>query len=706
MAGHRILVLLISRIMRNNWLLLILICFSLPVFAQEEEERNEIIQQRIEFISEQNESEEIDLTNLFDQLNYYFDHPINLNSTDADELRSLGLLTEVQVTDLLLHIKQFGKFISIYELQSLSYWDLATIQLVLPFVRVDDRLDQLHLTFKDAIKEGKFEWYLRYQRTPEQKSGYSEVSDSLLAASNSYYHGNADRYYTRFRYSYRTNLSLGFTAEKDPGEEFFKGSQPNGFDFYSGHAFFKGGKYVRAVAAGDYLVQIGQGVNVWSGYAFSKTADIFSSKRTANMLRPYTSVDENRFFRGGAVVAGIGRFSWLNFYSQKRIDGAGIADSLSEDLEFITTIDLSGLHRTNSEIAKKNQLTERVAGSYLQYTAPRFNAGIAYVYQSYSAPLTKDSVPYNQFAFRGTNTSAISGDYNWVFKNLNLFGEVAYSTHSGTFAQLHGMMLVLDPRVSFSAIYRNYDKGYYTFYNNGFSEGSNTQNEKGLFAGWKIKLSSAWTLNAYADIFTFPWMKYQVDAPSKGYEMLIQPVYKPNKVLEIYGRFRQQVRQKNSRDNDGTITPIEDVVQRNYRFNLNYKVSESITLKSRLEYITIDRKSNAPEDGWVLYQDIIVHPKSSPFDLAMRFALFDTDSYDTRIYTFENNALYVFSSPSYYYQGSRAYLMVRYSFLKVCDLWVRYGTYLYSDRTSLSSGAELINGNRKSDITLQLRIAL
>ena len=95
---------------------------------------NEIIQQRIEFISEQNESEEIDLTNLFDQLNYYFDNPINLNNTDADELRSLGLLTEIQITNVLLHRKQFGKFLSIYELQSLTYWDLSTIQIVLPLV--------------------------------------------------------------------------------------------------------------------------------------------------------------------------------------------------------------------------------------------------------------------------------------------------------------------------------------------------------------------------------------------------------------------------------------------------------------------------------------------------------------------------------------------------------------------------------------------
>jgi hypothetical protein len=687
----------------RNSLLVIVLLLTVPVFAQE---RSEIIQQRVEFISEQNESEEIDLTNIFEQLNYFFDNPINLNATDGEDLEALGLLTEIQITDLLLHRRQFGKFISIYELQSLQYWDLPTIQLVLPFVRVDDRLDQLHITFKEAIQQGKFEAFLRYQRTPEQKSGYQSVPDSVIAESNSYYYGNADRYYTRLRYTYRTNISIGMTAEKDPGEQFFRGAQKDGFDFYSGHAFFKGGKYLRAVAAGDYLVQIGQGLNIWSGYAFGKTADIFASKKTANLLRPYTSVDENRFFRGGAAVVGYKGLQLLSFYSQKRVDGAGIADSLNDDLEFITTIDLSGLHRTNSEIAKKNQIGERVFGTYLQYKGPRFNAGLAYVNQHYSAPLQKDSVPYNQFAFRGTQTSALSGDYNWVYKNLNVFGEVSYSTHSKDFAQLHGLMLVLDPRVSFSLIYRNYGKGYYSFYNNGFSEGSNTQNERGLFAGWKVRLSSAWTLNAYGDLFTFPWMKYQVDAPSKGYEFLFQPVYKPNKELELYGRFRQQVRQKNSRDNDGTITAIEDVIQRNYRFNVSYKVTEAITLKSRLEYITIDRASSAHEDGWLLYQDILIRPKSSPVDFSIRYALFDTDSYDTRIYTFENNALYVFSSPSYYYQGSRAYVMVRYSFLRVCDLWVRYGTYLYSNRTSLSSGAEEIEGNRKSDVTVQLRISL
>ncbi|MNJ86547.1 hypothetical protein D3C87_40480 [compost metagenome] len=669
------------------------------------QERNEIIQQRVEFIAEQAESEELDLTNIFDQLNYFYDHPINLNHTDPDELRALGLLTEVQITDVLLHVERFGKLISIYELQTLKYWDLNTISIVRPFIKVDDRLENMHITFKDALKNGKIEWYARYQRTPEQKKGYTPVSDSVLNNSNSYYRGNPDRYYTRFRYTYRTNISLGFTAEKDPGEEFFKGSQKNGFDYYSFHAFYKGGKYIRAVSAGDYQIQIGQGLNTWSGYAFAKSADIFSAKKSANLLRPYTSVDENRFFRGGAAIIGYKKWNLLTFYSNKKVDGTGISDSLTDDLEFVTTIDLSGLHRTNSEIAKKNRLTEQVIGNYLSYNSTRFNAGIAVVNQQYSQPLLRDTIPYNLYAFRGKNTTAISGDYNFVLRNFNFFGEVSYSTHSKAFAQLHGLMAVLDPSVSISVIYRNYSKNYHSFYNNGFSEGSNTQNESGLFSGIKVKLAPAWSVSSYMDFFRFPWLKYQVDAPSKGYEFLVQPTYKPNKVFELYARFRQQVRQKNSRYSDGTITDIEDVVQNNYRLNLSYKVLESFTLKSRLEYVTINRKSSAPEDGWIFTQDLLFKPKKLPFDLTLRYALFDTDSYDSRIYTFETNALYVFSIPAYYYQGSRAYALIRFSFLRHCDLWIRYGTFLYSNRTVLSWGPEEIKGSKKSDITVQLRVS-
>ena len=83
-------------------------------FAQN---KDVIIQQRIEFISEQLETESIDLTDVLQALTYYYDHSLNLNNATEESLSELNLLTDVQINSLLLHREIYGKFISIYELQ-------------------------------------------------------------------------------------------------------------------------------------------------------------------------------------------------------------------------------------------------------------------------------------------------------------------------------------------------------------------------------------------------------------------------------------------------------------------------------------------------------------------------------------------------------------------------------------------------------------
>ena len=685
---------------------LLILSGSFNLYSQE---KKEVIQTRIEFISEQLEAESVDLTDVIAQLSYYYDRPLNLNSANVEELQSLSLLTDIQINDLMLHRKLFGKLISIYELQSLTYWDMETIMNVLPFVKVDDKLDQLHVSLKEMFKYGKFEAYFRYQRILEDKAGYEDVPDSILEESNSFYYGNPDRYYSRLRFSYRTNLSFGITAEKDPGEEFFRGSQAKtGFDFYSAHAFYKGGKYLKAIALGDYQIQIGQGLNLWSGYAFGKTADVTNVKRSANPIRPYTSVDETRFLRGAAVDLGYKDFSFTLFGSYKSVDATLVEATDTLELEDVTvsSVNLSGLHRTNSEIARKDALNEIIYGGNLRYEKNQLTLGVAGVYQGYDRLFARDTLPYNQFDFRGRGTVGISADYSYVFRNFSFFGELSHTTHSGGFANIHGVLFSLDRYVSMSLIYRDYNRDYQTFYNAGFAEGSRTQNEKGIYAGLKTNLSRSFFINSYVDIFKFPWLRYQVDAPSEGHEIMIQPTYKPSRSLEIYARFREQLRQKNSRETDGTITPIEDVLQRNYRINFNYKVSDAVRLKSRIEYVTVDRPSVGQEDGIIFTQDILFKPKSFPLDVSLRYALFDTDSYDTRIYTYENNALYVFSVPAYFYRGSRAYVLVRYTFLRRFDLWVRYAQNIYINRTVQGSGAEEILGNTRSELTVQLRIKL
>ena len=81
-----------------------------------------------------------------------------------------------------------------------------------------------------------------------------------------------------------------------------------------------------------------------------------------------------------------------------------------------------------------------------------------------------------------------------------------------------------------------------------------------------------------------------------------------------------------------------------------------------------DQKSK----GFVAYQDLIYAPKSIPFKVQTRFAIFDTDDYDTRIYAYENDVLYAFSVPAYYGKGTRFYLNLNYKLNRTFNFWLRY----------------------------------
>lgn len=692
-----------------KYLLMFLLCVITTQFAvsQSEENKHEIIQQRIEYLSENLEIEDIALEQITEDLYYFIDHKINLNKTNGEDLKALLLLTDIQIVALLNYRKQFGKLISIYEIQAIPYWDLNSISLALPFIYVDDKFDQLQVSFKEFLKYGTFELFLRYQRVLEQKNGFQNVSDSVLQNTNSIYHGNPDRYYSRMRFTYRNNISMGVTMEKDPGEAFFRRNNPYGFDFYSAHAFYQGGKYIRTVALGDYQIQIGQGLNLWVGHAFNKTSDVINIKKNARGLRPYASIDEVRFMRGGAVELAYKNVHLTTFGSVKRISATlqQALDTLSQEEEFASAINMTGLHRTTSEIARKNALQERIFGSYLQYKTAALQIGISAVHHSYDKVFERALQPYNQFDFRGRNLMNIGLDYNYVYKNTNFFGEVVRSG-SGAIGMLHGALIAIDSKMSLSMLYRNYPRNFHAFYSQGFREGSRTQNEEGLYTGlfWKIHKRITW--DNYLDIFKFPWLRYQVHAPSQGYEFLSQITYKPDKKLELYARFRQQVRPRNSRIINNGIREVEDVIQRNYRLHFSYKVTESITLKSRIEFVGVQRKSREFEQGFLMYQDVIFKPKSSPISLSLRYAVFDTDSYDTRIYAFESNMLNVFYIPAHSGKGMRAYALLRYQFAKRFDLWVRYSLFMYENINSIGNGAERINGNRKSDIGVQLRMRI
>jgi hypothetical protein len=264
----------------------LVILVQLPLNGQEPEQQprpatidQEGFQQRIETLIEESDTE-IDATELMEELELLRQRPLNLNSAGVEDLRRIFFLTDIQINNLLIHRHRFGTFISLLELQSVEGFDLVTIEQILPFVTVEETVTGRQFKFSDIIERGNSQYFLRFQGLLEQQKGFSEIDAGELENNpNARYLGSPFRLYSRYRYTYYNNISIGVTAEKDPGEEFFTGSQPNGFDFYSAHFYIRDAGKLRSLAIGDYQVQFGQGITLWSGLAFGKSSEAVNIKK-------------------------------------------------------------------------------------------------------------------------------------------------------------------------------------------------------------------------------------------------------------------------------------------------------------------------------------------------------------------------------------------------------------------------------------------
>lgn len=703
--------------------------------AQVDNVPRDVIEQRIEAAAEQVGGDaDVDLTGLFQILLDHYNDPIDLNNATAQDLSSLMLLNDVQISSLLQHVARNGKLQNIYELQTINGWDVNTINLIRPFVNVRENALGSTATLKEMLKQGGHELTLRSTMNVEERKGFMDrknffgkdyydadgdalpdfsddhVRDSLRANSKVYL-GSPYRIYTRYRFRYRQNVSFGFTAEKDEGEEFFKGSQPDGYDFYSAHLFVRNVGRLKALAIGDYSAQFGQGLTFWNGLAFaSKSSFSLNVKRNGVGLAPYTSVNENLYMRGAAATFALAK-KWevTGFFSTKKIDGnitsiGSGTDTLGtniEDLAF-SSFQEDGFHRTTNEVEKRNSIGEQIVGGHLRYRTSTFSIGATAAHVAYDATLQRTASPYNQYDFQGSENTTGGVDWNLLYRNFTWFGEVAQSANGGM-AMNTGLLIALDKRVSMSLLFRDYGRDYHGLYSVAFAEGTNPWNERGVFTGIEIRPNRRWQVNAYVDRFSFPWLRYLTDAPSSGFDWLAQVNWRPSKKVEIYARVRHQDKAKNTAEDIDGIDPLVRAEQTNYRVNVSCKVSNSVSLRSRVETVDYQRGSAALQHGFLLYQDIVHRPMKSPVELTARFALFESGSYDARVYAYENDLLGVFSIPAYYGRGVRWYAMARITPMRRVDIWLRYGAWIYRDVDVISSGLQEVAGNVRSDLKLQVR---
>ncbi len=676
---------------------LFILRFLSAIPAKSQTDNDPVVDQIIESLSE-NAKEEADYPDLAERLNFYRKHPADINKISFQQLQELVFLSPVQINAFLLHREENGSLIHLLELQSIDGFDLETIRKLLNFISLNSANPFADISLKNLLKEGNNDLLLRYGQILQPQHGF-EIPDSDGKLN---YSGSPQRLFARYRYHYGDHISASLNMEKDAGEPFFSGVNSSGFDFYSANIAFKNLGKVSKLALGDYALQFGQGLTLWSGLGFGgKGADITTLVKQDTGLKPYTSVNESSFFRGLAATIALKNIAITPFVSYTHADGSfSTADTPSDNTE-IKSLGISGLHRTQTEINQKNAIAQFSYGSNIKFHKRGLTLGLTAYHTRFNHAFEAGKQPYNRFEFAGKSLTNTGFNYGYAYKNTYFFGEAAHGIDRG-FAFLNGLISSVTPQVSVALLYRNYQRNYTSFYNTALSEAGTAINEKGFYSGLTIKPNRKWEFSAYSDFFKFPWLKFGVDAPSQGYELFSQLTYTPNKKAKVIFRYKLDNKEENGQVGNA-FNILEPLKHQNYRIELSYKINPDVTVRNRAEMAHYQKSADPAEFGFLIYQDLIYNPLQSKLSANIRFAIFDTEGFNSRIYSFENDVLYGYAIQAYQNRGSRVYLNGRYTFKRGLDLWLKYSLICYTNRQTIGSGLDQINGSKRSDIKLQMR---
>ncbi|MEO6134744.1 MAG: hypothetical protein ABIP35_06295 [Ginsengibacter sp.] len=651
-----------------------------------------VVEQQLENLTQANEDAITEDDAYLQEMQHFLKEPLNLNYADEGLLQQIRLLTPLQISNLLSYRKIFGNFIDIYELQAIPGWDIFLIKRILPYITVSEKII-LFNSLSSRFHNGDQTLLVRSTQVLEKSAGY-------LKDSGSHYDGSPQKLLVRYKYKFKNSMQFGFTAEKDAGESFFKNAQKQGFDFYSAHFFIRNLGVIKSLAIGDFSINLGQGLTQWQSLSFGKGAEILNIKRQSDVLRPYNSAGEILFNRGVGITLQKNKWEGTMFASYRKIDANIEMDSV-DDEEHISSFNISGYHRTATELENKNAQKQFTLGGNANYSTEKIHVGFNAVHYQFDKAIQKRDLLYNKYALTGKRAGNYSVDYSYTFKNLHFFGEAAVDERLYK-AFVNGLAISPQSSVDMSFLYRKISPGYQSLNGNAFTENTYPNNESGFYTGITIRPTNFIRVDAYADFYRFPWLKFRTDGPSTGNDYMFQLTYKPNKEVEIYSRYKVENKAINYNPLEEVMNPLVNKPKQGWRTQMNFKLDKTITLRSRVELNWFDKRGEEAGTGFLTYVDFLYKPLLKPFSGNIRFCYFETDGYNSRMYAFENDVLYSYSIPVFFDKGYRYYLNVNYDISKKLTAWFRFAQTIYADKNVIGSALDEIKGNRKSEVKLQL----
>lgn len=640
------------------------------------------------------DDEDINPEELVQFLTDLLNNPININSASLDELAPIPGLNP-RLAQSIINYRRTKPFESIDELTEVAGIGQSTLERMRPYITIGPRAAltrQLLLSPGYWVEGGRLEVFSRMQTVLEEQVGYTPPETE----GQSRYAGSQIRYYQRFNYRSR-RLSLNLTQNKRPGEPL---GGPLDFDFQSWHIGVQDVGLLRRLVIGDYGIWAGQGLVLWTGLAFGKGREVIRApSRSERGLQPYQSTEETRFMRGVAATVG-GDLQVTGFYSRRPLSATVVQ---GDSIRFPSS---TGFHRTQTERDRRFNTELEMYGGRVRYNSAIGIIGATGYYAEYNRYIVPGTALHNKHDFEGTVASAFGVDYRLFLGPVTVFGEGARSRNGGL-GLVSGLEYPIDPNTSLVAVYRNYGKDFQSLYGAGFGEVSGLpRNEEGLYIGFAHRFNDIIRFSGYFDQFRFPAPRFGTRQATSGYDWLGAVDLRFSRALQGTFIARSKIRENDYRITDTfgrEINVMGQDARTSLRAQLDYQVTPSIRTRTRFEWVRARDRDDEPEFGNLIFQDIRWTPNSR-LTLDMRLTLFQTDSFTSRVFAFENDMLYVFSVAAFSGIGQRGYILLRYNVTNNIDVWMKYAVTVFEDRQSVGSGLDESFGNSRSQLGAQVRI--
>lgn len=618
----------------------------------------------------------------FDLLCDMEENPININTATREELEQIPFLTARDVENISEYIYRYGPMKSLGELAMIRDMDYYKRKLLFYFTYAGDVKKKGFPKIKNIVKYGKHDII-----------GTLKIPLYKRKGDKSGYLGYQYKHSVRYDFTYGDYVRFGIIGAQDAGEPFFAGRNSLGYDYYSFYLILKKLGRIKTLALGKYRLKFGMGLVINNNFSFGKLSALSSMGRSSTSIRPHASRSDGNYLQGAAATVNLIKGLDVSaFVSYRKFDA-----TLNKDDGTIATILSSGYHRTETEMAKKNNSSHFVAGGNVDYRFKGFNIGLTGVYVTLDKTLKpKTEAIYRRHYAHGRNFYNIGINYGYTGHRISFSGETA-NGGCNAWATINSLSFHLTDNIDLLALQRFYSFRYYSLFAESFSEGGAVQNESGIYLGVNWHPVPAMNVMAYTDFAYFAWPKYQAANSSHSFDNLIQMNYVPGK-WTFAARYRLKMRERDNDDKSRLIYKIE------HRGRLSAAYNNGVwSEKTQVDVAYTDYKERSL--GWMVSQNIGLN-LNKLLNVMATIGYFDTDDYDSRIYTYERGMLYSFSFPAYYGKGLRLALFATTDISKVIKLTAKIGATKYFDRNTIGSGYQEIYSSSATDIELQLRLKL